>query len=127
MKKHWNVTGLVLLILAVALAACGKAPANPINGGADSVDGDLPPVAAIRAREMLAAELGADIEQIAIVASTQTTWQDSCLGLGGIAESCLRIDVEGWTVELSANGETYIARTDQLGDQVRFEPGRSAE
>ncbi|NIW47388.1 MAG: hypothetical protein GWN30_22385 [Gammaproteobacteria bacterium] len=78
-------------------------------------------MAVVRARETLAAELGIGIADVEILAYEQAEWSDSCLGLGGIAESCLQVIVEGWQVELSAQGRSYIARTDELGESIRFE------
>jgi len=66
--------------------------------------------------------LGVKIEEITVVSHAQMTWSNSCLGLGGITESCLQTEVKGWLVELSVNGEIYKAHTDWLGDQIRFEP-----
>lgn len=122
MKKHLRFVVLALMIFPVALSACLRFPVSAITGSTDDINGDQVPAAAVKAREALAAKLGTSLGEIAIASFTQTTWQDSCLGLGGIAESCLQVMVEGWRVELSANGVTYTAHTDGLGDQVRFEP-----
>lgn len=101
----------ISILLMLVVSACA---------GAD--DGsELPPVAAVKAREALAARLGIDLSAVEIVSQEQAEWSDSCLGLGGPAESCLQALVPGWRVELEAEGETYIARTDELGEAVRFE------
>ena len=120
MKVRWSY--FILLMVVIVLSACqGSAETPPVqNIGQDSAG--LPPVAAVKAREQLATELDIDIEEISIVSQEQTTWLDSCLGLGGPAESCLRTDVDGWLVKLSSNGVTYVAHTDWLGEQIRFEP-----
>lgn len=78
------------------------------------------PVAAVRAREELAAELGVTIEQVEVVSFTQEEWTDSCLGLGGPAESCLQAITPGWLVLLSVEGQTYEVRTDRTGGSVRI-------
>ena len=122
MKKHLSFVVLALMVIPVALSACLRFPARVITGSTDVNNGDQIPAAAGKAREALAAQLGTSLGEVAIASFTQTTWQDSCLGLGGIAESCLQVLVDGYRVELSANGVTYIAHTDGLGDQVRFEP-----
>ncbi|MDT8306486.1 MAG: hypothetical protein RRC07_11160 [Anaerolineae bacterium] len=81
--------------------------------------GELP-AAAVRAREELAAELGTGIEAVEVVRFTQEQWTDSCLGLGGPAESCLQVITPGWLVILAADGKQYEAHTDRTGDSVRI-------
>jgi hypothetical protein len=115
MKKIISIAGI--LVVLIALVACAPAADQPaIEDG-----GGLPPVAAVKAREFLAAKLGVGIEKVGFVTQEQVEWSDSCLGLGGPAESCLAVIVPGWQVELEVEGETYIARTDELGDVVRIE------
>ena len=107
----------ISILLMLVVSACAGA-----NAGNDGEDGEaLPPVAAVKAREALAARLGIDLSAVEIVSQEQAEWSDSCLGLGGPAESCLQALVSGWRVELEAEGETYIARTDELGETIRFE------
>ena len=110
MMKTRKLLIFISILLMLVVSACA---------GAD--DSDLPPVAAVKAREALAARLGLDLSAVEIISQEQAEWSDSCLGLGGPAESCLQAIVPGWRVELSAEGETYIARTDELGEVVRFE------
>lgn len=83
---------------------------------------DLPvePAAAV-ARKDLAAKLAVSEKSIVIMQITDTTWNDSCLGLGGPAESCLQALTPGFTVEMLAEGKTYIYRTDKSGAAVRAE------
>ncbi|MFN2236454.1 MAG: hypothetical protein ACK2U1_19675 [Anaerolineales bacterium] len=122
MKKRLTIRLTILLLVLIFATACGGNPTTPsIDAVTPDLEG-LPPVAAIKAREVLAAELDLGIEEVAILSQEQKIWSDSCLGLGGAAESCLQAEVDGWSVELSVNGETYKARTDWLGEQVRFEP-----
>ncbi len=78
------------------------------------------PAAAVRAREVLADELGLDIANIEVVSFERREWSDSCLGLGGPAESCLQAITPGWLVMLSVDGEPYEVRTDAEGDVVRI-------
>ena len=122
MKSRWGISKTVILMVMMFLVSCNGKPAKPAMDAATPEAEGLPPVAAIKARESLAAELDLRVEDVTIVSQEQMTWSDSCLGLGGAAESCLQAEVDGWLVELSVDGETYRARTDWLGEQVRFEP-----
>lgn len=83
------------------------------------------PVAAVRAREELAAELGVDLETVQVLSFEQEEWPDSCLGMAGPDEMCLQVITPGWRILLSANGETYEVHTDRTGDSVRIgSPGK---
>lgn len=108
---------ILLVLMVVVLTACAPEVEPPIieDGGG------LPPVAAVKAREFLADQLGVGIEKVEFVTQKQAEWSDSCLGLGGPAESCLAVMVPGWHVELSVEGESYFLRTDELGDSIRLE------
>lgn len=121
MKTKWFLITILILTLLFILAACSSAGGNANGEFFGEGDGELPPVAAVKAREALAAELGIGVDKVEILSQEQTEWTDSCLGLGGPAESCLQALVSGWRVELSAEGQTYVARTDETGDAVRFE------
>jgi hypothetical protein len=112
---------ILAVILAYVLTACAGFSAEQPGDNVEPDGQGLPLVAAVKAREALAGELDIRIEDVDILISEQKIWSDSCLGLGGPAESCLKADVEGWLVELSADGDAYFARTDWLGEQVRFE------
>jgi hypothetical protein len=60
--------------------------------------------------------------QLKVVSATPQTWSDSCLGLGGPAESCAQILIEnGWRVVLSNGAQTWVVRTDGTGRLVRLE------
>ncbi len=91
---------------------------NPQPGGIH----DMPvEPAAAAARRDLAAKLYVDEKSIVIMEVAETTWSDSCLGLGGPAESCLMALVNGFKVEMLAKGKTYMYRTDKTGTSVRME------
>jgi hypothetical protein len=77
--------------------------------------------AAASARKDLATRLGIAEKSIVIMLIEDATWNDSCLGLGGPAESCLQAVVPGFRVEMLAQGKTYIYRTNKTGTIVRAE------
>lgn len=121
MKRKIFLSVILILVLGFVLSACGSAVGDPIEEQPVGESGELPPVAVVKARQALADSLGIGVEKVEILSHEAAEWSDSCLGLGGAAESCLLVMVPGWKVELSAEGKTYIARTDELGDAIRFE------
>lgn len=135
-----NTIVIVIIALIVILAAAYWAFAmNPaaesgpvvnqmpvVTSGENPTPGsqvhDLPvEPAAAAARKDLAAKLSVDEKSIVILQIEEKTWTDGCLGLGGPAESCLQALVEGFRVEMLAQGKTYIYRTDKTGANIRAE------
>ena len=116
MEKYRTIAILAALILAAFLAACGA--------GTDStqdieVSDPLPPVAVVRAREALAAHLAIPVAEVPFGTHEPAEWTDSCLGLGGAAESCLAAIHPGWRVNFEVDGIPYEVRTDELGEIIR--------
>ena len=74
----------------------------------------------------LAAELEISEAEIEVVSVEATEFSDSCLGLGGAAESCLQAITPGWLVMLSAAGQTYEVHTDETAQQVRIASGSAS-
>lgn len=79
-----------------------------------------PPAAVSAAQQALAKKLGISSTDITINSIEEVKWSDSCLGLGGPAESCLQTITPGFKAAMTAGGKTYEAHTDQEGKQVRF-------
>jgi hypothetical protein len=88
--------------------------------GSEVHDQPVEPAAAA-ARADLAAKLGISERSVVIMLVEEETWSDGCLGLGGPAESCLAALVDGFRVQMEAQGKTYIYRTDKAGVAVRAE------
>ena len=115
-----------LILLVALLVACGQGetgtgaeePAD--TNGAPETEGAEDATAAAVAH--LASELGVAEADIEVVSAEATEFSDSCLGLGGPAESCLQAITPGWTVMLEAEGQTYEVRTDETGQQARTAP-----
>lgn len=72
------------------------------------------------ARAALAAQLGVDELSITRQEIVPQDWTDSCLGLGGPAESCLQAITPGYRLLLQAGDEVYEARTNHDGSVVRL-------
>ena len=93
----------------------------------EAPDGDALPSAVAAAQAELAGELGIDLALIELVNFEQREWSDSCLGLGGPAESCAAVVTPGWLVMLLVDGESYEVRTDADGLQVRIADESTSE
>jgi hypothetical protein len=77
------------------------------------------PAAVIAARRALASQLGVDFNLVQAIHIEPVQWQDSCLGLGGPAESCLQAATPGYRILLVAKGNRYEFHTDADGQTVR--------
>lgn len=120
MHRKTTLGGLLTfaVVLMLALAACTSNANQPASGSTE-----LPGDVQTAVISTVAAEAGYDQQDVIIVSGQQVTWQDSCLGAGGPAESCLRADTPGYQVMVEVDGETVEVRTDQTGQQVRIVGG----
>ena len=121
---------MALFVLLILLTACqpaggaveptvGATPeATPAATDAPETDDASAIIAAARAH--LVAELGIADSHIEAVSAEPTEFSDSCLGLGGPAESCLQALTPGWLVMLDVEGQSYELHTDETGEQVRL-------
>lgn len=110
---------IYISIAGTIVTGCVLQPLPPIadQGGAE----DQLPEAVDKAKDALAAARNVDTNQIVVESFERVEWSDSCLGLGGPAESCLAAPHLGWLVELDIEGTIYNVRTDELGDNIRIE------
>jgi hypothetical protein len=94
-----------------------------VETAAEEPGADAPPAAVAAAQAELARQLGIEPGAIEVFSYDEVAWSDSCLGLGGPAESCLAGVTPGWQVMLGPEGapadEVYEVRTDETGRQVR--------
>ena len=117
MRKQ--MTYLLVSVTILLLAACAPQGGEiPMTG--ETPGAGLPPEAVLEAQQWLADQLTVAAEQVEIVEVEQAVWTDSCLGLGGPAESCLRTDVPGWRVIFEVNGQQYEVRTDETASTIRL-------
>jgi hypothetical protein len=114
-------TLLILSLFLAVLSACtpraAAQGAQPPSGGLVTID--KAPFA-LAARTALSQKLGISLDEVRFVSAESQEWTDSCLGLGGIAESCLQVMTPGYKVTLEAGGQQYEAHTDEAGDVVRI-------
>jgi hypothetical protein len=79
------------------------------------------PVGVGAARKQLAQVLKIEENKVVIMTAYEKEWSDSCLGLGGAAESCAAVITPGYEVTMQAQGKTYVYRTNVAGTVVRKE------
>ncbi len=70
-------------------------------------------------RTYAAAKAGISKDAVATVSSSPKNWSDSCLGLGGPAESCLAAITPGYEVTVKVNGVKQTYRTNADGSEIR--------
>lgn len=84
---------------------------------------DLPETVQNSIRAMHASYLGAPVENVHVISHRSQTWNDSCLGLGRPADSCLSVMTEGWIVEVADLTEDSDRSTfyhaDLTGENIR--------
>jgi heat shock protein HslJ len=130
MKTQQALFVLAASLLVLLLAACGPVSVTIPGTG----DGETPlppdqlPPAVLDAQSWLAEQAGLALGQVEIVSFERVEWTDSCLGLGGPAESCLQVITPGYQVIIRAAGQEYEVRTDETGTVIRspqftIEPG----
>lgn len=107
-----------MLLGALAFVACNAPGAVPT----EMPDEEQVAVEALpAARAALADFLGVDEDALGLEKIEDAEWSDSCLGLGGPAESCLAAITPGYAITFSVDGESYVVRTDLEGIAVRVE------
>lgn len=125
LAKRFSLIVSILLGVLV-FVSCGTQDAEPAAApdeapapleGEEQVAAEALPLA----RAALAAFLGVAEESLELEKIEDAEWSDSCLGLGGPAESCLAAITPGYAITFNAGGESYIVRTDLTGEAVRVE------
>lgn len=121
----------VLMLFMLILSACAPTSQTPAAQPGGPLQSAQPPPGglvtkdkapfALAAKAALSHKLGVPEEQVSFVSAELVEWSDSCLGLGGPAESCLQAVTPGYKVTLSAGGINYEVRTDETGGVVRIE------
>lgn len=79
------------------------------------------PDAVATVRTKIANDLGIEEGLVIIMTAYEKTWSDSCLGLGGPAESCLADSFPGYEVTAEAQGQSFTYRTNENGSVLREE------
>src|SRR5512142_3414515 len=120
-KRRNNLFDLMVFLMILSACASKTPTQNPgpqqPSGGL--VTKDKAPFA-IAAKAALSQKLSISEEKVSFVSADSVEWSDSCLGLGGPAESCLQAITPGYKVVLSAEGKQYEIHTDETGSVVRI-------
>lgn len=132
MNKNILIGILVIIIVigglwALTQSGTGGIPGytNPSPTSGDTAqpgsvtNGQPVPPAVTAVRAQAAASLGVDEGKVSILSAVEHDWTDGCLGLGGIAESCLQAITPGYEVTVEANGATHVYRTNIDGTVIR--------
>lgn len=134
--------GIIGLLLALSLAACGSkalpetgdtAPTSPLSppAGADTVPGSegattgapqggTQPAAVQAAINKLSEISKAAASEIKVISSAEMDWPNTCLGLAKPAEMCDQVITPGWQIVLEVGGAQYEFHTDANGQNVRY-------
>jgi hypothetical protein len=92
-----------------------------LTGETVRMDRSNPAESAIEAaRKALADKLGLDVSEIDVMLVLEEMFPNACLGLAEEDEMCAEVIVDGWIIELMAQGQTYIVHTDNDGHSLRF-------
>jgi hypothetical protein len=121
-----KATFIALGALILFLSACTSAGSEGLPGtGPLGTEFSLenPPQAVLDAQAWLADQLGVAVEDTQLVDVQKTEWQDSCLGLGGPAESCAQVVTPGWLVTVDVGGQQYEVRASEDGSIIRMAEG----
>ncbi|KAM3101029.1 hypothetical protein ACKFKF_10310 [Phormidesmis sp. 146-12] len=119
------LTGLILLTGAKSQQAGLASPPSQSTVSSKlrvTRSSALPSSVEQRVRQDLSQRLNIPLRDVKIVSFSQQTWSDSCLGLGGAAEGCLRGTVQGWRVEVTNGQQNWFYRTDDTAQATRLEP-----
>ncbi len=120
MLNRRNILFTLILFLMVLSACAPQTPGqNPQQPSGGMVTKDKAPFA-VAAKTALSQKLGIAVEKVGFVSADGVDWTDSCLGLGGPAESCLQAITPGYKVILAAEEKQYEIHTDEAGSVVRI-------
>ncbi|CAG0952359.1 hypothetical protein ANRL3_00323 [Anaerolineae bacterium] len=136
----------LMLLIAMAIVACGGAAVPPVapaatpfvsptaspvqtpdapepGGGLitkpESAKWNNAPQAALNARKMLVEQLKVDVDLVGLVSAELVDWPDACMGIQTPGVMCAQVITTGYKVVLSANGLEYEFHTNESGDVVR--------
>lgn len=96
-------------------------PTSADNAPEGSIHNLPVPEAVLAVKQSVASELGINVGTVIVMSAYEQEWADSCLGLGGPAESCLFVITPGYEVTVLAQGSERVFRTNEDGTVIREE------
>jgi hypothetical protein len=129
-KKIFVMLGLMIILVATAACSAGGSEVPQTGPGTQApVEGTPVLDDAMRQQvvNFLATELNVAADQIELGDIQSMEWPDSCLGLGGAAESCAAVITPGYQISATIAGQEYVVRTDQLASVLRLEGDAGAQ
>jgi len=125
--KSWMPVLLTLSFMAILLTACAgsvtqAAPTPQPTPTIAAPGGGMDTLPVTRAKAFLADKLGINAETIQLVDAQVVEWPDTCLGVQTPGIMCAMHVVSGFTITLSANGQTYELHTNLDGSQIVIAP-----
>jgi len=97
--KNWYGIEYSMTVHSAEGAPVGSIHNMPVPAGVNAV------------RKELAQTLQIKENKVVVMTAFPKEWSDSCLGLGGPAESCAAVITPGYEVTMQAQGKTYVYRT----------------
>jgi len=117
---------LALFLIASLLGACAapatQADPTPQPAPTTTSQGGLDTLPVFRAKAFLADQLNISQETVQFVDIQPAQWPDSCLGVKTPGVMCAMHVVDGYRINLSANGQTYEVHSNLDGSQTVLVP-----
>ncbi len=99
----------------------GNVPTSADNAPPGSIHNLPVPQAVTAVKVHVAEKSGVDQGLVIVLTAYEKNWSDSCLGLGGPAESCLFAITSGYEVSVKVKGREQKYRTNADGSEIRRE------
>jgi hypothetical protein len=96
-------------------------PTSADNAPPGSIHNLPVPEAVSKVKNLVAQNNNTEIGKVIVLTAFEKEWSDSCLGLGGPAESCAAVITPGYEVTVEASGREYIYRTNVDGSTIRLQ------
>lgn len=124
---RWPQASALLLSLTLLVGGVAETPtafANPnLTTASPPAIGDtshIPPQPLVnRVLRIASRNMGVPRQNLQIQRFSRETFSDGCLGLGGPAELCAAMMVEGWQMEVTNGERSWFYRTDLTGQTIR--------
>ena len=107
-----------LMVLASGISAHALQPLSPD----EPLPSNLPSLVSRRIQLDLARRLNVPAENIILKDAIAQTWNDQCLGLAQVHESCPDGKTQGWRVWVESSQQRWVYRSDRVARRLYLEP-----